>query len=563
MIDLRIVPYLVWLGASGRPEGLELGTVRAAILEVLQGQTTQGGQPKVAARTEAIHLAVDAGDLAKVRSLLEAHPEWLNVRDPDDRTPLQRACLNRQTLRRQVEIAKFLIHRGANVNVVDNWNQTPLIAASIGYGPDFDLIKPLVDAGADINRKGRNGITALHWAAQYGDLRVARYLLQHGAEVNTSDPTKGPLATSTIHGTVLQVALRGGAANLELVRLIVEHGAELNHRDAQGNTEMHLVARSGSAALARLLVQHGADVHAVNTSQHTALYYAAKHGYRSVAEVLLAAGADPKTIVETNYGKAKELTQRLRTGEAYLWPLRPMGSYAVKTKGNLLVFTMEDASSADPEGGLANGNLHSGELAGQKVTILLNHMERMQLEAEPFLAMATLIPAVKVVASFKPDFKDATLDKRSSIRFPKPHETVSLGGIKVHVIPASAGGVGYLVEADGVKIFHAGLHVSENNPESLAKFRKEIDFLKPFGPIDIVMLTVHSHSNKVEAEFEPYLYLIDQLAPSTVYLSGANPGSDQQYLACADVLRARNLPVYYPGKGGGVGDRSHFQKPLK
>lgn len=550
MIDLRIVPCLMLVGFCGLPEvqaGRNVQSPRTAAESPLRGD-------------EKIHLAVDAGDLTTVRTLLEAHPNWLDLRDKDQRTPLMRACLNRQTMRRQVEIARLLIERGADVNVIDNWMHTPLIAASVGYGPDFDLITLLVAKGADVNRAGRNGITPLHWAAQYGDLKVATHLLEHGADVNASDAYKGPISTSSIDGTVLQISLRGGADNLELVRLILKHGAKLNRRDLQGNTEMHLVAMSGSADLARLLVQHGADVNAVNADQHTALYYAAKHGFRSVAEVLIAAGADKRAIAETNYGKAPQLAQSLGAGEAYIWPLGVLGAYAVKTKSNLLAFTIGDVVRSDAEAGLANGNLRPGELAGQKITMLLNHRERVQMGVGPFTTLATLTPDVQVVSSFRPDSRDGKTNAIPAFRFAAPHDSFSMNGVHVHVIPSTAGGVGYLVEADGVKVFHAGLHVSDNKPETLAAFRKEIDFLKPWGPIDIVMLTVHSHSNRIEAAFEPYLYLIDQLAPKAIYLSGANPGTGEQYVACADVLRPRNLPVLYPGKGGGTGDRSYYQR---
>ena len=117
--------------------------------------------------------------------------------------------------------------------------------------------------------------------------------------------------------------------------------------------------------------------------------------------------------------------------------------------------------------------------------------------------------------------------------------------------------MGYLVEADGVKVFHAGLHVSDNNASNVVKYRKEIDFLKPFGPIDIAILSVYGHNNiVVGTAYEPYLYLLDQLSPKAVYLLGAN--NPEQYPKCVEVLRARNIPVAYPEGGIAVGERFHY-----
>jgi ankyrin repeat protein len=49
----------------------------------------------------------------------------------------------------------------------------------------------LLDRGADVNGRRRDGLTALHSAAYRGHLQVMRYLLQHGADVaiRGSDPT--------------------------------------------------------------------------------------------------------------------------------------------------------------------------------------------------------------------------------------------------------------------------------------------------------------------------------------------------------------------------------------
>jgi hypothetical protein len=95
----------------------------------------------------------------------------------------------------------------------------------------------------------------------------------------------------------------------------------------------------------------------------------------------------------------------------------------------------------------------------------------------------------------------------------------------------------------------------------VAKYRKEIDFLKPFGPIDVAILSVHSHSNRIGAAYEPYLYLLDQLSPRAVYLLGAN--IPEQYLKCAEVLRARNIPVRYPEGGIAIGERFHYLRDRK
>lgn len=79
-----------------------------------------------------------------------------------------------------------------------------------------------------------------------------------------------------------------------------------------------------------MLVKHGADINAWNSHSHTPLYYAAKHGYRNAAEKLITLGADKNTLGEINYGKAPQLSAKLKKGEAYLRYMTA-GDYAVKT----------------------------------------------------------------------------------------------------------------------------------------------------------------------------------------------------------------------------------------
>jgi AhpD family alkylhydroperoxidase len=60
----------------------------------------------------------------------------------------------------------------------------------------------------------------------------------------------------------------------------------------------------------------------------------------------------------------------------------------------------------------------------------------------------------------------------------------------MHRIFVGGEGLGYLVEVDGVKVFHAGLHASRNDPDQTDQYRREIDFLKPFGPIAKELIAV-------------------------------------------------------------------------
>jgi ankyrin repeat protein len=488
-----------------------------------------------------IHDAAAAGDLNKVRTIVAADAGSINSKDNNGDTPLYLACL-----RCKVAVANFLIDKGANVNARNNSGFTPLHGTNSTWGQDVGLIQRLIAKGADVNARGSRDETPLYWAAQRGNLKVVKLLIDHGADLNCGKA----------FGTVLHVAINN---NKEIAKLLVEKGAKLNQRDTQlGQTELHMAALNGYADLARLLIEHGAEVNAVDGHNRTALYYAAKHGYRSVAEVLTVAGAKENAIVETNYGKAPQLGSALKVGEAYLWYLGGFAGagYAVKTKGHLLLF---DPPGIDEsiEAGLANGHLNPNELAGQKITVLITFPEPEPYKLGVF-DLAKRTPGTEFVIGFKPTTRRAGNIDIPAYRLAGRNESLSVGDIQVHAIPAVGGGMGYLVEADGVKVFHAGYHAYVEASQA-ERYRKEIDFLKAFGPIDVAILPVGGH---IKASPEPYLYLLDQLAPKAVYLM-CGIYLPEGYPKYAEVLRVRHVPVEYPEGTTSGGDRFHFPKDRK
>ena len=100
-----------------------------------------------------IHDAAVAGDLNKVRELLEADPSLMEAKDKDGLTPLYAAIRGTgPAYFTQVEVANYLLDKGADVKVRSNWGGTPLTSAilSIQAG-EYELIQRLLAKGLDVN----------------------------------------------------------------------------------------------------------------------------------------------------------------------------------------------------------------------------------------------------------------------------------------------------------------------------------------------------------------------------------------------------------------------------
>ncbi|CAL1277879.1 unnamed protein product [Larinioides sclopetarius] len=85
-----------------------------------------------------------------------------------------------------VEDLKKLLLSGANINERNNLDETPLLSALRREG-DFQLIKEFVLQGADVNAKDTWGVTPLYCAvARHGrDLNIIKFLLENGADIQS------------------------------------------------------------------------------------------------------------------------------------------------------------------------------------------------------------------------------------------------------------------------------------------------------------------------------------------------------------------------------------------
>lgn len=98
----------------------------------------------------------------------------------------------------------------------------PLMFIGIEEG-DSSYLKALIDAGADINSTSSWGRTALHEAALHGQVEIAEYLLQNGANVNAKN-NRGETPLFYAEGGIV-AGPRPTERHKEVARLLRQHGA--------------------------------------------------------------------------------------------------------------------------------------------------------------------------------------------------------------------------------------------------------------------------------------------------------------------------------------------------
>jgi ankyrin repeat protein len=113
-------------------------------------------------RTTPMLGALKFGDVEMVKTLLDLGVPT-DFADGNGITMLGRAVLNNE-----VDLARTLIARGANVNAIDNLGMTPLLwAANIDFG-DAEMIDVLLKSGAKTDARSKDGLTPLELARKWG-----------------------------------------------------------------------------------------------------------------------------------------------------------------------------------------------------------------------------------------------------------------------------------------------------------------------------------------------------------------------------------------------------------
>jgi uncharacterized protein len=129
-----------------------------------------------------VHEAAAVGLVPRLEQLLAADPSVANAWSPDGFQPLQLAAFFGR--RQAVEL---LLARGGEV---DTHARHPFHVAALHAalaGPDHEIARLLVAAGADVNARQQAGVTPLHEAAQNGEVEFVRLLLEHGADLKAAD----------------------------------------------------------------------------------------------------------------------------------------------------------------------------------------------------------------------------------------------------------------------------------------------------------------------------------------------------------------------------------------
>lgn len=151
-------------------------------------------------------IAARQGSLVQVKALIA---EGVDVNGREMVIGQGRSALFHASAEGHVDVVRYLLERGAEVDEAPAGRSTALIVAS--WEGHREIVRLLISSRADVNRKNENGWTALSSAARNGHLGIVEDLLGAGADATIRHPdgnTAADVARSHGHNGVAELIER-------------------------------------------------------------------------------------------------------------------------------------------------------------------------------------------------------------------------------------------------------------------------------------------------------------------------------------------------------------------
>lgn len=272
----------------------------------------------------ALHIACKTGSEKIVQALLKlassrdkADLKFVDATNEVHQTSLYHACNAKE-----FNIAKLLLAAGANPDAGSGDGEITQLG-ELAADNNIEAVRFLLDHGAAVDSQDNLGRTPMYRAADANHHELCKFLIERGGNPNTAtkDNDHTILGQAIANGELrtIELLVMGGAEiecrddrkrtplfhaaamrKTEICLYLLKQGADANPdlashtigNDALELTPLHVAICSGDLPVVKVLHEHGAKLEAGDGFQRTALLLAAKYGHLKVCEYLLTSGAD-------------------------------------------------------------------------------------------------------------------------------------------------------------------------------------------------------------------------------------------------------------------------------
>lgn len=229
------------------------------------------------------------------------------------------------------DIVKLLVNAGANINYSNRRGDTALMMASYSCKKFSEqIIDYLVTSGANVNSRNNDGETALIFACLQSCLRNVEALIKHGANPNLLDhDRRSPLVVT------LQKSDQNDDSD-KIAQILIEAGADLSVVDSNGNTTLILASDNGYQGAVYSIIRKAPElINIANRDGETALQIALEKRHYNIINKLLANGA----IYDRRYFyRQVALLVKLNNGKSLIYALYLLSKHDEERINTLIDF---------------------------------------------------------------------------------------------------------------------------------------------------------------------------------------------------------------------------------
>ncbi|KAJ9302149.1 hypothetical protein DTO271G3_1015 [Paecilomyces variotii] len=211
------------------------------------------------------------------------------------------------------KLRKFVMERSSDWSLCAKTE--PMLLRIAGYYGELDMMKILIEHGANVNGPNEKGDNSLQSATRGGQVKAMELLLENGADINVISEKDGSLLeiaalpSSTVAAMELLIKkgvkvneVHTGAGGplgiatswglLEKMKFLLENGADINLRGGERGSPLGTAVDVGQSKAIPFLLENGADVNIPCPAYGTPLGLAAYDGRLEIMRLLIDNGAD-------------------------------------------------------------------------------------------------------------------------------------------------------------------------------------------------------------------------------------------------------------------------------
>lgn len=212
----------------------------------------------------------------------------------------------------RLDTVQELLSRKANIEHRTNEGKTPLLSA-LSARSNKDVIRWLIDNGADIHAQDNQGYNALFLALSRGYEDIARELMAKGVGAPARDSEGNNLLTIT------------GNLSIEIFTELLDKGLNPHDQDNKGLTILMRAVKNGRKDIVELLIERGVDIWVRDKERKTAFDYARENNKKEIMDLLEAKEQEMLQLI-----KKKKLDQTVEEQVILQNDMTPMKKIKIK-----------------------------------------------------------------------------------------------------------------------------------------------------------------------------------------------------------------------------------------